>query len=652
VKVAAAREPGRGLRHAVLGAGGVGLTLAADLARAGRHVTLVLRETSLPAHPGSVRVRRDAADDIVTPVPAVAQLADPVDVLWIAVKAPYLDAALRAVTAGSVERALVVPLLNGVEHLSVLRAAFGDRVVAGAIRVEARRTGAGEVVRESLFTEVELATPPADLIAELEQAGIGVRAAEDPAGVLWRKLVFLAPLALATGVAGGPVEAVRRDPVVEDLMKDCAAEACAVAAGLGVRVDVRRIVRLLGVLPGRTTSSLERDLRAGTAGELDAIGGAVLRAAARAGVPAPATRKLVDRATARLRGEAGSCRGWMLVAPHEFRRVRVPVPGAAGLEPGQVVLEVLAGGICGSDLPYVSGRVHSAIPDTADGAAHVPGFPLHEVAGRVVASADPELAAGDRVVGWASRWAGLAGVVVNDASDLFAHDPGLAPAEAVVLQPLACVLAAFDDLGDVRGHPVTVLGLGPIGLLLCHVAKARGAARVTGVDRVDRGDVARAFGIDHVVRSSTDRWAARHAGRVGGVLVEAIGHQVGTLTDAVLAAADRARIHYLGIPDDDVYPLSVKSLLRKRLTLSGGWLAQGRRAALADAQEYVGRWPDLVPDLVTDVIAFDDAPRAYELAAVACRGRLKVVIDFDGAGSAWNPAHQASGILDPPSAPP
>ncbi|WP_103341318.1 2-dehydropantoate 2-reductase N-terminal domain-containing protein [Amycolatopsis sp. CA-126428] len=648
---AAVREPGRGLRHAVLGAGGVGLTLAAELARAGSDVTLVVRETSLPAHPGSVRVRRAGADDVVVPVPAVARLDGPVDVLWIAVKAPQLDAALRAVPAGSVERALVVPLLNGVEHLAALEAAFGDRVVAGAIRVEARRTGAGEVVRDSLFTEVELAAPPAGLVAELERAGIGVRAAEDPAGVLWRKLVFLAPLALATAVAG-PVDAVRRDPVVEDLMKDCAAEACAAAAGLGVRVDVRRVTGLLGALPGRTISSLERDVRTGTAGELDAIGGAVLRAAARAGVPAPATRTLVDRVTARLHGEAGSCRGWVLVAPHEFRRVRLPVPGAEHLEPGQVVLEVLAGGICGSDLPYVRGRVHPALPDTADSAAHLPGFPLHEVAGRVLASADPELAVGDRVVGWASRWSGLAGVVVNDGSDLFAYDPGLAPAEAVVLQPLACVLAAFDDLGDVRGQPVTVLGLGPIGLLACHVAKARGAARVTGVDRAGRDDVARAFGLDHVVRSSTDRWAASHAGRVGGVLVEAIGHQVGTLTDAVLAAADGARIHYLGIPDDDVYPLSVKFLLRKRLTLSGGWLARGRRAALAAAQEYVGHWPELMPDLVTDVVAFDDAPRAYELAAVARRGRLKVVIDFDGAGSAWNPAQQASGILDPPSAPP
>jgi threonine dehydrogenase-like Zn-dependent dehydrogenase len=259
----------------------------------------------------------------------------------------------------------------------------------------------------------------------------------------------------------------------------------------------------------------------------------------------------------------------------------------------------------------------------------IPGFPMHEVVGEVIASRDRELAVGDLVVGWASRSGGLADVVVNDAADLHAYQLDIPPVDAVVMQPLACVLAAFDEIGDVRGKPVTVLGQGPIGLLFSHVATSRGASCVTGVDRVDRGDVAEAFGIDRVVHSSTDRWAAAAAGRVDGVIIESIGHQVGTLTDAVLAAADRTRIHYFGIPDDDVYPVPWKSVLRKRLTLSAGWTVPAdRRAALRSAERYLERSPDLAANLVTDVVMIDEAPRAYAIAADPRSGRLKVVIDF------------------------
>ncbi|MER5206216.1 2-dehydropantoate 2-reductase [Streptomyces sp. NPDC002825] len=288
----------------MLGAGGVGLALAAELARSGGDVTLVMREPTLAAYEGAVRVRRPSGEDTATPVPAVAVLAEPVDVLWIAVKEPQLASALRTVTPDSVTGALVVPLLNGVDHMPFLQGEFGDRAAVGAIRVEAWRAAVGEVVRESLFMEIELAAPRGHardaLAADLKKAGIGLRvtgdAESDRLGVLWRKLVVLAPLALATTGAGGPVEAVRRDSAMDELMKDCAREACAVATALGARIDADRTVRLLDLLPGRTTSSLERDLREGSLGELDAIGGAVLRAGTRTGVPTPATRTLVDRA--------------------------------------------------------------------------------------------------------------------------------------------------------------------------------------------------------------------------------------------------------------------------------------------------------------------------------------------------------------------
>jgi 2-dehydropantoate 2-reductase len=289
------------LKHAVLGSGAVGMSLAADLARSGESVTLVMRRASLDSYDGLLRVRGGRRAEVSLPVPAVDRLVSPVDVLWIAVKQPQLHDALRAVDSRSVDKALIVPLLNGIDHLPVLRAEFQDRVLAASIRVEARRSAVGEVVRDSLFTEIEMATPDPDAVAvrrlaeALRNAGIRCRLEADASAVLWRKLVFLAPMALATAGVGGTMAAVRSDPSAGRLMLECAREAAAVATACGVPVDAEHVVRTLTLVPDRTTSSLQRDAEAGEPVELDAIGGALVRAGRRVGVRTPAVEELVRR---------------------------------------------------------------------------------------------------------------------------------------------------------------------------------------------------------------------------------------------------------------------------------------------------------------------------------------------------------------------
>jgi L-iditol 2-dehydrogenase len=188
----------------------------------------------------------------------------------------------------------------------------------------------------------------------------------------------------------------------------------------------------------------------------------------------------------------------------------------------------------------------------------------------------------------------------------------------------------MNDLGDVRGAAVAVLGQGPIGLLFSHVAKTRGARVVTGVDRVDRSDCAADYLLDRFEHSSTDRWAATlRAEEAPDVVIEAIGHQVGTLTHAIEAVAVNGRIYYFGIPDDAVYPLPMKALLRKRLTVQSGWvLPEDRQAALAEADSYVTRMPELAKGFVTDVYGFDDVPQAFEAAARPRPGQRKIAIEI------------------------
>lgn len=313
-----------------------------------------------------------------------------------------------------------------------------------------------------------------------------------------------------------------------------------------------------------------------------------------------------------------------LVRPGVFESVEVDAPDPGALSPGETLLRVEAGAICGSDLPYFRGETCIHFDDATPLAANLPGFPLHEVVGEVIASDDPDLPVGCRAVGWATKFSALADFAVTDSDSLMAVPDELDSADALTLQPLACVTETVRSLGPVDGARVAVLGLGPFGLLFSHALATAGAGEVVGVDRLDRSAIADAFGIDTLVHSSTSRWARALADDERPQLViEAIGHQTATLSDAIEAVADDGRIFCFGVPDEPVYPLPMQDLFRKHVTLSGGIVAE-RRRCLESALDYQARFPDLQKQLVTHTFDFTDAQLAFELAARPSSGRLKV----------------------------
>ncbi|KUI28240.1 alcohol dehydrogenase [Mycobacterium sp. IS-1496] len=317
---------------------------------------------------------------------------------------------------------------------------------------------------------------------------------------------------------------------------------------------------------------------------------------------------------------------YRLVAPYTFERLDLPAPAAEGLGDGQVLLRFLCAGICGSDLPGFRGAKGRLPGDTGMSAAEMNGFPIHEVVGEVTGSRHPAHHRGDLVVGWASGFDGLMEFVVADGDGLAAYDPALPPHHAVALQPLACVLYAVEQLPDLRGRHVAVIGQGSIGLLFSYLAKARGAERVTGVDPVDRAAVGPAFGVDTVVRATSDRWVGHlDAADRPDVVIEAVGHQVATLNHAIEAVAFGGTVFYFGVADDDAYPISMRMMLRNNLTLKSGVTLE-RRRMLTAAGDFVREHPDLLPTYVTHTFGVDDVQAAFELACRPTPDRVKIAI--------------------------
>ncbi|MUL50089.1 zinc-binding dehydrogenase [Mycobacterium sp. CBMA293] len=320
-----------------------------------------------------------------------------------------------------------------------------------------------------------------------------------------------------------------------------------------------------------------------------------------------------------------------LVAPGRFEQIDVPEPTEADLAPGSVLLKVLAGGICGSDLPYFKGQLplpwgSAAAPNLAE---KTPGFPMHEVVGEVVATNDESLGVGELVVGWASGSNAIAEYAVTAAAGVAPFDKKLDPGGAVTLQPLACVLDAVPRIGSFEGRTVAVLGIGPIGLLFGHVAKTLGAERVVGVDRVDRVDLGAKFFFDETFHASSDAWVAGLTDdERPDIVIEAVGHQTSTLGHALEAVGQEGLVYYFGIPDDINYSFPLQSLLRKNLRLAAG-ITLHKKDALRRANEYVSRFPDLANDYVTSRYAPKDVERAFEAAVTPSLGRAKIVLEMD-----------------------
>lgn len=288
-----------GLTVAILGPGGIGGLLAALLSRSGhRVICLAGDETAKTLRTTGLHVRSGMFGDFTAEVEADTELREPVDACLIAVKATHLDAALTRVPPGTLGDALVVPFLNGVEHPASLRARYRpDRVAPAVIRAESTRVAPGEIEHATPFAEVDLAGDPVpderlDALAKaLGEAGITTRVLPDEAAALWAKMSFLAPFALLTTRHALPLGDVRVHHREE--LTALVEETAAVSRACGGPADpAGALARYDGFPPGMK-SSMQRDAEAGRPLELDAIGGALLRAAERHGVPVPVTARVV-----------------------------------------------------------------------------------------------------------------------------------------------------------------------------------------------------------------------------------------------------------------------------------------------------------------------------------------------------------------------
>jgi 2-dehydropantoate 2-reductase len=231
-------------------------------------------------------------------VVASLKQGEEVDVLWITTKATQLQDAL--VSVKSARPRAVVPLLNGIDHIAVLEQIFGSNVVIPAtIAVEAEKIAPGRFRQSSPFVNLAIAERGRQVLSKstavLGRFGVDIRFEPNDVTLMWKKLAVLAPFALVTAAARKPIGFIRDEPSWRARYEAAVRDVVSVARAAGASIDDEPQQAFIQRAPATMTSSMYKDIMAGRKPELDAIAGAVIRAADKYGIAVPMVRELAAR---------------------------------------------------------------------------------------------------------------------------------------------------------------------------------------------------------------------------------------------------------------------------------------------------------------------------------------------------------------------
>lgn len=307
------RGPNSNFSVAVLGPGAIGGLLAAVLCKKGFPVTCIVRPDKIEVlNKKGFHVQSKVFGDFVARPRMVSKLDFHPDILFITTKANALLESLNSVPAAFLRKSVVIPLLNGIEHIKILREHADKRVAVGMIgRIESKKIGTDLIAHATSFTpQVEIASDN-DISAGtlkkiagiLTEAGMETVVLNSEAEVVWRKLARLNAIACVTAATNHPLGFVRKNKEWQEKLKECVKEGVAVAQAEGVNLDPQEVMEEIHALPEGLTTSLQRDIANGLESELEAIPGAVLRRARQHGLPCPTIAGIYQALVGRISSE-------------------------------------------------------------------------------------------------------------------------------------------------------------------------------------------------------------------------------------------------------------------------------------------------------------------------------------------------------------
>ena len=290
------------MKFAIFGTGGVGGYFGGRLAQAGEDVTFIARGNHLSViQQTGLSVDSIRGDFEVNPVKAtdLTQSVGAVDVVILAIKGWQLDDAILQMKPLIGQFTVIIPLLNGIEHMEALVNAFGrEHVLGGVCRISAFIADAGHIKHVGIDPFIafgELNREMSERVSKLYDvfkniSGVTVEASENIELAMWEKYLLIAAFSGVGAVTRSPVGMFRSIPETRAMFRRALEEVVLVANSRGVGLtekSVQAVMDRIDQTQPDTMASMQKDVLAGRPSELESQTGALVRMARAATVSVP-----------------------------------------------------------------------------------------------------------------------------------------------------------------------------------------------------------------------------------------------------------------------------------------------------------------------------------------------------------------------------
>jgi 2-dehydropantoate 2-reductase len=288
------------MRMLVVGAGSTGGYFGGRLAQAGRDVTFLVRpKRAQQLQASGLQIVSPHGDFTLKPrLIKAADIAETFDLILLAVKAFALEAALEDLAPAVGPGTMILPLLNGMRHMEVLHARFGQQPVVGCVcKVSTVLDEHERIVQLSTLQSISYGERDGSVSARMQQvdafmqgAGFDARLSSTITRDMWEKWVLLSTLGSATSLMRGNIGEIVAAQGGADFVLRLIDEVTrvAIASGVAPSDDFLRAARTQLTTKGSTfAASMYRDLQRGSRIEADQIVGDLLVRGKKSGVDTP-----------------------------------------------------------------------------------------------------------------------------------------------------------------------------------------------------------------------------------------------------------------------------------------------------------------------------------------------------------------------------
>ena len=222
----------------------------------------------------------------------------PFDVILFSTKAYHLNEAIQDLKPFVGESTVIIPLLNGIAHVSLLQKEFGEeKVIGGLCFIETTLNNQGEIVQTSAANRLmfgEMKSQDSERIKHISKAFAGTKSSfilsENITQDMWHKYLFITVMSGVTTLMRAPIGPIRESEGGRDFIQNLFEECMEIMRCVGAPIKdniVQEHMKIIDKISYNMKSSMQRDMEKGSSIEAKHLQGYLLDVAEQFSIEAP-----------------------------------------------------------------------------------------------------------------------------------------------------------------------------------------------------------------------------------------------------------------------------------------------------------------------------------------------------------------------------